>query len=135
MPFLLCRHIKTNGIQCKSPALTDAKYCFFHTRLYQRHSPFRFTPENRQQLAPGKDLELVPLEDGQSVQVALSLTINALATGQLEPSRARALLYGLSLASTNAKRIGFGPYPPCVVRTAEQTHDGISLAAPGATSD
>ena len=74
-----------------------------------------------------------PLEDRESVQVALSVVINALATGQLETRRATALLYGLQIASSNAARLNFSPYAPDVVRTAESTPDGLDLADPGAT--
>ncbi len=31
MQYPLCRHIRTNGLRCKSPALTEAPYCYFHT--------------------------------------------------------------------------------------------------------
>ena len=29
-----CRHIKTNGNVCGSPALKDKPYCYYHTRLH-----------------------------------------------------------------------------------------------------
>ncbi len=133
MDFLLCRHIKTNGLQCQSPALRSGEHCFFHNRLYQRHAGFRYTPESRGNLVPGRHIELAPLEDRDSIQVALSVVINALATGQLETSRATAILYGLQLASSNATRLNTQPYAPDVVRSATTSPDGIDLAEPGAT--
>jgi len=60
MQYPLCRHIKTNGIQCKSPALTAGLYCFFHERLYARHSPFRKTPPSHAALILGHHIELEP---------------------------------------------------------------------------
>ena len=102
MQYLLCRHIKTNGLQCQAPSLSEGQWCYFHSRLHQRHSAFRHTPATRGYLIPGQHIELTTLEDRESVQVALSVVINALATGQLEPRRATALLYGLQLASSNA---------------------------------
>ena len=135
MQYPLCRHIKTNGIQCKSPALTAGLYCFFHKRLYARHSPFRNPPATHGVLIPGHHIQLEPLEDSESVQIALSVVINALATGQLETKRATALLYGLQLASMNAANLDLQPYAPEVVRSAEALPDGLDLAEPGALVD
>jgi hypothetical protein len=133
MQYPLCRHIKTNGIQCKSPALTAGLYCFFHKRLHARHNPFRNTPVGHAAMIPGHHIQLEPLEDSESVQIALSVVINALATGQLESRRATALLYGLSLASVNVCRLNPTPFASRVVRTADQSPDGQDLAIPGAT--
>ena len=133
MQYPLCRHIKTNGIQCQAPSLTDANHCYFHTRLYQRHNGFRQTqaaPEH-----PGQHIHLAPLEDRESVQVALSVVINALATGQLEPKRATALLYGLQLASFNAASLQLRPLPREIVRDVESSPDGLDLAEPGAFAE
>ncbi len=133
MPYALCRHIRTNGLQCKSPALSEKDYCFYHDRLYRRHSPFRYTEAARGYLLPGRDLELTALEDRESVQLALSLVINALATGQLETKRATALLYGLQTASNNAARLRPAAFDPDIVRTTEITPEGLDLALPGVT--
>ena len=132
MQYLLCRHIKTNGLQCQAPSLSEGQWCYFHSRLHQRHSAFRHTPATRGYLIPGQHIELTTLEDRESVQVALSVVINALATGQLEPRRATALLYGLQLAATNSARIQSEPYAPNVVRSLHSTPDGLDLAEPGA---
>jgi hypothetical protein len=131
MQLPLCRHIKTNGLQCKSPSLTEGDWCYFHNRLHQRHSGFRHTPATRNYLIPGQHIELSPLEDRESVQVALSLVINALATGQLETKRATALLYGLQLASINSANLNLKPYAPDIVRTVQSNPDGPDLAEPG----
>lgn len=135
MPYALCRHIRTNGLQCKSPALSEKDYCFYHDRLYRRHSPFRYTEAARGYLLPGRDLELTALEDRESVQLALSLVINALATGQLETKRATALLYGLQTASNNAARLRPAAFDLDIVRTTEITPEGLDLALPGVTYD
>jgi hypothetical protein len=132
MQYPLCRHIKANGVQCKAPALTDATWCYFHTRLHQRHSGFRHTPATRGYLIPGQHIELTALEDRESVQIALSVVINALATGHIETKRATALLYGLQLASMNSARLHTEPYAPDVVLSAHPTPDGLDLAEPGA---
>jgi hypothetical protein len=131
MQYPLCRHIKTNGLQCKSPSLTESDWCYFHNRLHQRHSAYRHTPTTRNYLIPGQHIELSALEDRESVQVALSVVINALATGQLETRRATALLYGLQLASSNAARLYLNPYAPNIVRDAHPNPEGLDLAEPG----
>jgi hypothetical protein len=135
MYVALCRQIKTNGLRCKAPAMTETPYCYFHCRLNERHSGFRHTAASRGYLVPGQHIQLSALEDRESIQVALSLVINALATGALDTRRATTLLYGLQLASSNAAHLNLAPYAPDVVRTAESTPDGLDLAEPGATLD
>jgi hypothetical protein len=135
MQYTLCRHIKTNGTRCKAPSLTDGLWCYFHHRLHQRHNTFRPTEATRGYLIPGQHVELSALEDRESVQVALSVVINALATGKLDIRRATALLYGLQLASNNARGLNLEPYATTVVRSIEPSPEGLDLAQPGATLD
>jgi len=135
MQLALCRHIKTNGTRCQSPSLTDGLWCYFHHRLHQRHNTFRPTPATRGYLIPGQHIELSTLEDRESVQVALSVVINALATGQLDTKRATALLYGLQLASNNAGNLQTKPSAPDVVRSVESSPEGLDLAEPGAVCE
>jgi hypothetical protein len=135
MEVPICRHIKTNGLQCHAPSLNEAPYCYFHTRLHQRHTAFRHTPATRGYLIPGRDIELTALEDRESVQIALSVVINALATGQIETKRATALLYGLQLASMNSANLQLKPYAPDVIRTIDSSPEGLDLAEPGTLVD
>jgi hypothetical protein len=136
MEVPICRHIKTNGLQCHAPSLNEAPYCYFHTRLHQRHAGFRSASSTRTSyFIPGRDIELTALEDRESVQIALSVVINALATGNLEPKRATALLYGLQLASINSAKLHLEPYAPNIVRTIDSSPEGLDLAEPGAMVD
>ena len=136
MEVPICRHIKTNGLQCQAPSLTEAPYCYFHTRLHQRHAGFRSASATRASyFIPGQDIELTALEDRESVQIALSVVINALATGALDTKRATALLYGLQLASMNSAKLYLEPYAPNVVRTIDSSPEGLDLAEPGALVD
>jgi hypothetical protein len=132
MQYELCRHIKTNGLQCKGAALAGGIWCYFHHRLHQRHTAFRPTQATRGYLIPGQHIELTALEDRESVQVALSVVINALAIGQLDIKRATALLYGLQLASNNARGLYTEPCAANTVRAVEPSPDGLDLAQPGA---
>ena len=133
MEYDLCRHIKTSGTQCGSPALLAQNFCYYHARLYQRHAGFRHTPQTRGYLIPGQHIELAPLEDRDSIQVAISVVVNALATGQLETRRATALLYGLQLASMNAGRLRPAPFAATVVTEIDPASEDMDLALPGAT--
>jgi hypothetical protein len=135
MQLSLCRHIKTNGTRCKAPSLTDGLWCYFHHRLHGRHERYRPTEATRGYLIPGQHIELTALEDRESVQVALSVVINALATGQLDIKRATALLYGLQLASNNARGLYTEPGAANTVRTIEPSPEGLDLAEPGAVCE
>jgi hypothetical protein len=125
----LCRHIKTNGTRCKALSLTDGLWCYFHHSLH-RHRTYRQTEATRGYLIPGQHIELTALEDRESVQLALSCVINALATGRLETKRATALLYGLALASNNARNLHLEPSPSGIVRSIEPSPEGLDLAEP-----
>ncbi len=126
-----CRHIKTNGEQCQSPALNRESWCYFHSRLHQRLRRFR-TNETALAASPGdRPIQLNALEDRESVQVAISVVVNALASGQMELRRATALLYGLQLASSNASRPLNRPINSHAVRNVESSPEGEDLAEPG----
>jgi len=133
MDYPICRHIRTNGRQCRAAMMNGAVYCYFHQNLHRRHQGFRHSETTRGYLIPGQHVELAPLEDRDSVQMALSIVINALATGQLETKRATALLYGLQLASMNAARLRLESDDNPTVRILEPNPEGPDLAEPGAT--
>jgi hypothetical protein len=138
MPETLCRHIKTNGRRCKSPSLGQTAFCYFHSRLHRRH---RNLVENRRNLAesdqnnlqstqitPEIELDLPPLEDAESIQLAISLVVAALARNRIDSRRAATILYALQLASTNARSINTEPYAPSIVRTVVHKKSGLDLA-------
>ena len=60
--YQLCRHIKTNGKRCQSPALGELAYCYFHNRAHTMAAPKYFVFD---------DLKLPMLEDSASIQVAI----------------------------------------------------------------
>lgn len=124
----LCRHLKTNGIQCQSPALEYSDYCFFHDRLLERHRNFRSSKTTARGLHPDYDIQLHALEDAESIQLAISVVVNALASGGLRADRASAILYGLQLASSNVRNLAPKPKPEEVVRSIATTLDGLNVA-------
>jgi hypothetical protein len=145
METSICRHIKTNGRRCKSPSLGQSAFCYFHSRLHRRHknlvetAPTRFenetnpassatgTHQNLLESAP-IELDLPPLEDVESIQVSISLLISALARNRIDSKRAAVLLYGLQLASTNARSISIEPSATSVIRELSRTKSGLDLA-------
>jgi hypothetical protein len=145
MQTAICRHIKTNGRRCKSPSLGLSAFCYFHSRLHRRHknlmenapvllenqpnstSAASGTPQFLPESAP-LELDLPPLEDVEAIQVSISLLIAALARNRIDSKRAAVLLYGLQLASTNARSITIEPSASSVIRTLLRTKSGLDLA-------
>jgi hypothetical protein len=143
METAICRHIKTNGRRCKSPCLGLSAFCYFHSRLHRRHknvvetAPILLENGSNQtqsatiqpQYLPDQfEIDLPPLEDVESIQVSISLLITALARNRIDSKRAAILLYGLQLASTNARSITIEPAASSIIRTLSRTKSGIDLA-------
>jgi hypothetical protein len=68
---------------------------------------------------------LPPVEDTASIQLALIEVLEALAANQIDPKRADLLLYGLQVASSNAKHVSLHSSS---IRSVSYTSDGIALA-------
>jgi hypothetical protein len=124
-----CRHIRANGTRCRSLALHSQSRCHWHRDLLDRHSsinppsdgtaniihPLNFDPGKLQRepmLAEyfahtrgSLELHFPALEDRQSIQLALSMLIMALGLNRIEPKRASIILYGLQVASANARTL------------------------------
>jgi hypothetical protein len=66
-----CRHIKPNGCKCKSPALKDKPYCYYHIRVHGIARNSSATSPYEQ-----KELQIPFLEDRGAVQVALSEVVS-----------------------------------------------------------
>ena len=90
----LCRHTKTNGILCKSPALTDSAFCHFHQKLHRTR---------RATISAGPGLStnvLHPLHNAQSIQQALAMVMTGVASNRIHPKTAGRMLYALQMAVT-----------------------------------
>jgi hypothetical protein len=70
-------------------------------------------------------LQLTAVEDSASVQLALIEVLQSLAAHQLDPKRAGLLLYGLQVASANAKNVQVDANS---IRSISYTKEGIPLA-------
>jgi hypothetical protein len=132
MPYAICRHIMTTGIQCQSPALLGHRFCFYHVRQAANHQNMRPNPKLDPFFEHGRHIRLSPLEDRQSVQMALSQTVSALAAGQIELKHARAVLYGLHLAAQNIKDLEAHPEllpnPVEMVQKVVASYDYLEIA-------
>jgi hypothetical protein len=154
--FAVCRHVKTNGRRCQSPALTGGALCYFHRNLHRAHrrpltaeklvstwqeetlQAFRGGGEDPLAIARAypqqNDINFPPLEDAVSVQLATSMLFQAIATGSIHFKRARMLLYTLKIACINQRALSAAlkleadssSQPTRIVRTAH----GHALAAP-----
>jgi hypothetical protein len=147
----ICRHIKTSGHRCQSIAIATSAYCYYHRTLHQSHraaSALRSAPlrpetvqyllQNGQSLPqydPSPALNFPPLEDADSVQLAISMLFAAIAASQIGPSHARSLLYALQIAAFNVRAITPTPAseagPETLARRIVRNSRGQFLAAPG----
>ncbi len=118
-----CRHIKTSGGKCGSPALRSQPYCYFHTRHRERvaQQP-SFLPD-----------ALANLEDRSAIQHAITQVAVALADHRLDTKRASILLYALQIASGNAKDSG-QIVSSSAIEEFTRTDQGEELAPEGATA-
>ena len=134
----ICRHIKTNGERCGSPSLANHAFCYFHRTLVQRHpKPAPEIPTIIHPLDPTREpqvaatqptLNLPPLEDRESIQLAASMIVGALARNSLDIKRAGILLYGLQVASANARTLNLEPSRNYVVTETILTPTGEEIA-------
>ena len=155
MPTEFCRHIRINGERCGSPALRSETFCYYHVEQGRRHrrpnprssaTPTVLHPMTLQDgsqrepqydpqlAAPTEPLQLdfPPLEDRHSIQLALSVLLNALAQDRIEPKRAALILYGLQVASSNARNLDSATTPdkptPKVRSTVLDEASGTQIA-------
>jgi hypothetical protein len=119
-----CRHIKTSGGKCGSPALRDQPYCYFHSRQRERAAC---------QQPSSLSLAFTSLEDRGAIQHAICEVGVSLAEHRIDRKHASILLYALQVASSNAK------YAEEIVSSkaiAEftRTEQGEEMAPEGATA-
>jgi len=113
--YLACRHIKPNGVRCKSPALRSRAFCYFHSKLHsEAKSSFL------------DDLKLPLIEDTAALQVALSQVLDALLSSRIDSKQARLLLAGLQIAARTVPR-KWVPWPDSV-ESVTGTSEGDELA-------
>jgi hypothetical protein len=122
-----CQHIKTSGARCRAVALTAQMFCFWHARIHRQHREANRTfpanycaansVENRTRNAEDDDIftcirpnypmsnEIPPLEDPESIQITLSIILQALADSRIHFKQAALMLYTLQIAAQNVRSI------------------------------
>jgi len=93
--YPLCRHIKTNGLLCQSPALTTSAFCYHHQKL-------RRTSRSTISSGPGLSTHVLhPLRNAESIGQALAMVLSGLAAKRIHPKTAGRMLYALQLAASD----------------------------------
>ena len=99
-----CLYIKTNGEACGSHALRGRGYCFYHHEAAKRdRRRARFANAN------SIDIELLPFEDPESIQVNIAEVAYALLDRRIDQRTAATLLYSMQLAISNLKNLNNAP--------------------------
>ena len=114
----LCRHIKTDGRRCQSPALSESVYCYFHSRVHTMAKTKNTIWDN---------INLPLLEDSASIQVAIHQITSAYLCSRLDARHTGLLLYALQIASQNIDRKTFHSDSE-IVRSMTVTEEGDELA-------
>ena len=80
-----CRHIKTSGTKCGSPALTGKAYCYFHFRAHQQ----RHRTVDHYAAFMAHKFDVAVLEDRAAIQLAISEVVCAMAQNFMDPQTRR----------------------------------------------
>ncbi len=94
-----CRHIKTNGTQCGSPALKDKELCFYHDQNRPRAADIYLDGE----LYSDWSVVIPVLEDAHSIQTVIQQVVQMMLARRIDRKDAGLLLYALQIASGNLK--------------------------------
>ena len=96
--YPLCRHTKTDGRLCQSPALRTSAFCHAHRKL-RRTRPATISA------GPGLSTNvLYPLRNAESIRHALSMVLSGLASGQIDPKTGGRMTYDLQLAYADLRK-------------------------------
>ena len=94
-----CRHVKTNGTQCGSPALKGKELCFYHEQNQPRAMELYIDGER---YSDGS-MVLPVFEDAHAIQTVIRQVVQLMLTRRIERKDAGLLLYALQIASGNLK--------------------------------
>jgi hypothetical protein len=85
-----CQHLFMNGEQCGSPRVRGRKLCYMHERIEETKAD---------------KLDLGPIEDPDSIQVAIRKLQGAIIEGKLDHWQVGQLAYTIQLAAWNVTRM------------------------------
>jgi hypothetical protein len=86
--YMTCRHIKTNGLPCESPALKGGQFCYYHSRLRTVRADVQ-----------SATLQLPPPEDPAAIQLSIARINEAILTCRLDLKKAAILLDAIRIAA------------------------------------
>ena len=91
-----CRHIYTGGSQCGSPALRSEQFCYYH-HTNRRPPP----PPGKFRHIDAHEPFILPLvEDRASALAVAAHILSRIASNDLDPTRAGAMLFNLQIITT-----------------------------------
>jgi hypothetical protein len=95
--YPLCRHTKTNGLLCQSPALIDSAFCYHHQKA--RRAGHRTVG-----VGPGLSTNVLhPLRNAQTILQAASMVLCGIASNRIHPRKATKMLYALRVAASTVR--------------------------------
>ncbi len=94
-----CRHFKTNGTQCGSPALKGKELCYYHEQ--NRPEPVEFYIDG--EVGCAGQMVLPVFEDAHSIQTVNRQVVQLLLAQKIDRKDAGLMLYALQIASGNLK--------------------------------
>ena len=94
-----CRHVKTNGTQCGSPALKGKELCFYHEQNQPREVELYIDGER---YSDGS-MVMPAFDDAHAIQTVIRQVVQLMLARRIERKDAGLLLYALQIASGNLK--------------------------------
>jgi hypothetical protein len=94
-----CRHIRTNGTQCGSPALKAKELCFYH----QQNQPEQVELYLDGERYSDGQIIIPVFEDAHSIQIVIRQVVQLMLSRRIDRKDAGILLYALQIASGNLK--------------------------------
>ncbi len=128
MPTPTCDYVKPNGEFCGSMALHGRAYCHWHLTCVGRR-----VKADKQEVTldyMAAPLDLPPLEDANSIQVAIMQVMDALMRQRIGPKISGQLLYALQIASSNLKLgVNFKPGVTAQTEDSQPKEEAIVCTA------
>jgi hypothetical protein len=94
-----CRHVKTNGTQCGSPALKAEELCYYHQQNQPQEVELYLDGERHSE----GSMVLPVFEDAHSIQTVIRQVVQLMLSRRIDRKDAGVLLYALQIASGNLK--------------------------------
>ena len=113
--FSACRHIKSNGTRCQSPAMRRCDFCYFHAKLHEStRGPAR------------RKLKFSPIEDTTGLKTAVIQTLNALLSKGIDAKETGLILNGIRIIAQKVD--DFRSSPRDTVHYVSRSEQGDELA-------